>query len=233
MFGRRGTAARRRSGPAGEERWWDEADQAVAESRLLRPADLGRGWSRAAMVNNAERLDPFGDDEASAAVRAVVGRRRRTALHEGDAWRRRRDGVLCVLRVEVFAVESEGDAAAGVGAVPHRRVWEEHGTASLDATWRQRWRERDRDPGWIEARRRPEGERADEVPTPEDVTWLVVEDQTGIHDGGAVTIYEHLTIWAGRAVATLTLRHDLGVDVDDVAASAAGVVDRALRAALR
>lgn len=231
MLGRRDTAARRRSGPAGEDRWWDPADQAVAESRLLRPADLGRGWSRAAMVNNAERLDPFGDDEASAVVREVVGRRRRTALHEGEAWRRRRDGVLCVLRVEVFDAGSDG-GGPDAGAAAHRRSWEEHGTASLDATWRQRWRERDREPGWIEARRRPVGDGADEVATPEDVTWLVVEDQTGVHDGGAVTIYEHLTIWAGRAVATLTLRHDLGVEVDDVAASAAQVVDRALRAAL-
>ena len=35
MLGRRGTAARRRSGPAGEDRWWDPPDQAVAESEKI------------------------------------------------------------------------------------------------------------------------------------------------------------------------------------------------------
>ncbi|MCB0969966.1 MAG: hypothetical protein KDA97_00390 [Acidimicrobiales bacterium] len=225
MRRRRSPVARRRSGPAAEDRWWDAADQAVAESRLLRASELGRGWSAAAMVNNAERLDPYGDDEDSAVVRAAAQARGRTALDEGDAWRRRRDGALCVLRTEVSSADDDGS---------HRRTWEAHGAASLDATWRQRWRERDRTPGWIEVRGReePEAGAPRRPPTPDDVVWLVVEDQTGVHDGGSVTFYEHLMVWAGRGLATVTVRHDLGVEVDEAAVAAAIAVGRHLRDAL-
>ena len=84
MRRRRSPVARRRSGPAAEDRWWDAADQAVAESRLLRASELGRGWSAAAMVNNAERLDPYGDDEDSAVVRAAAQALQGVELRVGD-----------------------------------------------------------------------------------------------------------------------------------------------------
>ena len=46
------------------------ADQALAEADVLTTRSLGRGWRPVPMVNNAERLRPFGDDAASIAVEA-------------------------------------------------------------------------------------------------------------------------------------------------------------------
>lgn len=172
------------------------------------------------MVNNAERLDPYGDDPASVAVRAARDERRLTALDEGAAWRRRTDGALLVARVEVFAEVDEGE---------HRAAWRTHGEGCLDAVWRQRWRERDQAPGWIEARWRSIGDRPDLVRpgspiahgAADAVDWLTVEDHTGAEASDAVVSYEHLTVWADRAVVTLTLRHRHGEDADEVAARAA------------
>lgn len=217
---------RRRSGPEGEERWWDPLDQAVAEQPLVDHRALGRGWAPTAMPNNTERLDPLGEDEASAVVRTARRARRLTALDEGRAWRRRSGMVLAVLRTEVFA---DADDAL------HRSLWNEHGRASLGATWRQRWREREVEPGWIEARWVKAEERPDPLhvfsaaePPPgvaSAVDWARIEDHTG--SGEEVTVYEHLTIWCGRAHATLTVRHGLGLDVDAEAAQAAvSVYDR-------
>ena len=148
-----GADRRRRSGPPDETRWWVPADQRVAESALLHRRDLGRGWIPVPMVNNDERVDPYGDDDASAEMRAARDALVLTALDEGQAWRRRDDGALVVLRVEAFA----GDAAA------IRARWSDLAEPCLDAVWRQRWREREREPGWIEARWRTPSDRPDRL----------------------------------------------------------------------
>lgn len=159
------------------------------------------------MLNNAERSDPLGSDASSAVIRAAREARHRTALDEGSAWRHRRSGSLAVLRVEVFASPDDG---------AHRAAWTEHGATCLGALWRERWRERDVTPGWIEALwcHRPAplsalGALADQV------DWLTVEDQTGAAAGGTISHYEHVTMWVERAHAVLTVRHDLGTDLDD------------------
>jgi hypothetical protein len=171
------------------------------------------------MWNNAERLDPYGDDEHSAVLRSERERRTLTALDEGAAWRRRRDQVLVVPRVEVFADPDDRS---------HRAAWQEHATACLDAVWRLRWRERDTEPGWIEARMKDAAAIEAVAPTdPEgrgalgQIDWVTVEDQTGTAASGTVVRYEHVTVWCGRALATVTLRHDDAVDLDDVALRAA------------
>ena len=233
---------RRRSGPEGEERWWDPLDQQVAEAPVLARADLARGWRPAPMMNNVERLDPLGDDPASELVRAARAQRHLTGLDEGRAWRRSPDGGLLVVRVEVFAPEPlDADGATGgdraVGRVTaHRSAWQAHGAAALDATWRQRWRERDVEPRWIEARALEVDERPEplhgfrEAPTGSALTgavdWLRIEDHTDPTGGGRVTLYEHLSLWLGRGLVTLTLRHDLDHDAADVAATAAAAVAR-------
>lgn len=208
----------RRSGPPGERPWWVPADQAWAESGLLQTADLGRGWRPIPMVNNVEHLDPFGPGEAADALRAARSDRVLTALDEGQAWRRRNDAILAVARVEVFA-EVDDEA--------HRAVWRELGTEVLDATWRQRWRDRDSQPGWIEASWQQIDDRPDELrntPTDALVDWIVVED----HTGGSVVAYEHVTVWCARLQLTLTVRHLLGVDLRDAVASAClAIVGRA------
>jgi hypothetical protein len=221
IFGRRSrqTADHRRSGPPDEDRWWVDADQLFVEAPLLSVRDLGRGWQSVPMWNNAERLDPYGDDEHSAALRAERERRVLTALDEGSAWRRRSDRVLAVSRVETFA---DGDDRS------HRAAWQAHATGCLDAVWRQRWRERDVDPGWIEARWKDDGD-IDAVRPADDqgraalgqIDWVTVEDQTTTAATGTVERYQHLTIWCGRALATVTIRHDDVVDLDDVAMAAA------------
>lgn len=162
---------------------------------------MGRGWAPVSMVNNAERLDPYGDDEHSAVLRAARAQRVLRALDEGEAWRRRRDSALVVARLEVF---EQADPTA------HRAAWRDHGVSCLDEVWRQRWRERDRTPGWIEARWHGDGD-----PLGVAADWITVEDQTGVADTGAVTLYEHVSVWDRRALATVTIRHDLGTDLDD------------------
>ena len=96
------------------------ADQALAEADVLTTRSLGRGWRPVPMVNNAERLRPFGDDAASIAVEAARVRRGPTGLDEGRAWRHRDAGTLLVVRAEVYA-----DAEPGVAA-SHRAAWREH-----------------------------------------------------------------------------------------------------------
>lgn len=171
------------------------------------------------MVNNVERLDPHGDDPASDAVRAARQARKLTALDEGAAWRRRRDGALLVARVEAFV---DDDEAA------HRAAWQANGAPSLDAVFRARWRERGREPGWIEARwcaasDRPDGLRAGAAEASEAadaLDWLVVEDHIDLTAEDPVVVYEHLTLWAGRVLVTLILRHRLGEEVHQALAGA-------------
>ena len=217
--------AQRRTGPADEDHWWIDADQAFVERPLLAPKDWGRGWRTVPMWNNAERLDPYGSDEHSELIRAARSGRRLTALDEGAAWRLRREQVMAVARVEVFDTT---DSAA------HRAAWRDHSCACLDAVFRERWRERDRVPGWIEARPKP-----DEAVAPlavddgwraalDQIDWLTVEDHTGSEESASVTSYEHLTIWCGRAIATLTVRHDAALDLDASSAGAAMAAYRRL-----
>lgn len=203
---------------AGAGRWRVDADQAAAEAPVLERRVLGRGWVDAPMVNNEPRLDPHGDDDASAELRVERDRRRLTGLHEGRAWRRRRDArVLLVVRHEVFAAADDGR---------HRALWQRRGPASLEATWRARWRERDVEPGWVEARA---VEGADRGPVDaDDLDWFRVEDHTDLRGGIDVTVYEHLSVWAGRHLVTLTLRHPHELDVDEAAHAAAAAVGRSL-----
>ena len=113
---------------------------------LLDARTLGRGWRPVPMVNNAEqRSTPSGRRSglraSSAAARAAGGSPRSTRAGPGAArpaarWR--------CSAVEVVRRRRPRRA--------HRAAWREHGEASLDATWRERWAERDQAPGWIEAR---------------------------------------------------------------------------------
>lgn len=167
------------------------------------------------MLNNTELLDPYGSGEAADRLRSERLNRTLTGLDEGRAWRRRDGGVLLVVRVESFADPDDGD---------HRQVWQQYGALCLEETWRERWRERDVTPGWIEARLRDPAD--DEIEVPADIDWFQVEDHTGVTD--EVVLYQHLTVWSGRVHAVLTMRHALGLDVDDVVMAAARRVgDRA------
>lgn len=214
---------------------WDPADQRLAAATVLTARDLGRGWIAIPMVNNEARREPFGHDEASRTLEAVRQRRRPTGLHEGRAFRHRDSGALCVVRSEVFA-----DAAPAVGedepVAVHRGAWATLAEAALDATWRERWRERDRQPAWIETRwvQRPD-DRAGPLTASPGVAldWLRIEDHTPpvehTHPGGPgeVTVYDYLTVWAGRRQVTVVIRHPLGLDLDDAVVGAAGrVTDR-------
>lgn len=226
----RSAPPQRRSGPEGEDPWWDPADQAFVEQPVLGRRDLGRGWVPALMLNNEERLDPYGDDPRAEILRAERAARRLTALDEGVAYRQRSDGALAVLRVELFA---SGDLDR------HRLAWREHGAACLQALWAQRWEERERDPGWIEARWRDERDRAAPLgpvggdvvaPVAAAIDWIVVEDQTGTAETEVVTEYQHLTVWVDRAVATITLRHPQHLPLDATAATAAATAHARLLA---
>lgn len=222
----------RRSGPAGEDCWWNAQDQAFAEQDHLNARSFGRGWVAATMVNNAEALEPLGTDLASTEVSAGRIGRRLTALDDGRAWRRREGNVLAVLRVEVYADENLDQ-----GSEAHRAAWTARAEASLDATWRERWIERGVVPGWIEARwvgvsERPDPLHAFEAAMPPPgpaaaIDWLRVEDHTG--DGSSVAVYEHLTVWAGRSQGTLTIRHEHMLNLDNEAASAASKLHASLR----
>ncbi|MCU1498487.1 MAG: hypothetical protein JWM47_2440 [Acidimicrobiales bacterium] len=201
---------------------------------------LGRGWVDVPMVNNHEPVEPYGPGAAGEAVRAARATRRLTAVDGGRAWRRREGRVLAVLRLERFADEvPTGSGLVGGGlAAAHRTVWQEHGAACLEETWRARWIEREVVPGWIEARplvpaARPDPRRMPDVSTDPAgpaaaVDWFRVEDHTG--GGDVVTIYHHLSIWRSRSLATLSLRHDLGLDLEREAAAAAAAVHALLGA---
>jgi len=208
-------ARARRSGPPDEAAWWDPADQAWAEAFPLRRRNFGRGWLDATMPNNVERRDHLGPGEASARVSEARDARAATALDEGRAWRRRNDSVLAVLRVEVFA---SGDESA------HRLAWQADGAAALDETWRARWRERDVEPGWVEATFRPPIDRPDPR-----IDWVQIEDHTGAAEADAVTAYQYVVAWLGRAQATLTIRHRLGLDLDPTVRAAVAAMLTATR----
>ena len=181
----RRAADQRRTGPAGEEPWWDPADQAFAEQPLLTRADLGKGWQSVEMPNNAERLDPYGDDPDSEAVRAV---RARAAAH--GARRGRRPGGsappgcsrCCGSRSSPTARPRRppGGLAGARRRLPRRGVAgpvaRARPPAGLDRGAARR------DPT-LERRRRSTGSR--------------VEDQTGSEQTGSVTLYEHLTHLVG------------------------------------
>jgi len=199
---RRRRAARRRSGPPDEDQWWDVEDQTFAEGYLIAGRDFPKGWRPMIMLQNVERLDPWEGVNEAAAVSAARLDRRLTALDEGSAFRDR-EGSLAVLRVEVFAGEDDTE---------HRARWQSDGADVLAATWRARWRERDVAPGWLEVRRHEH----DPIPDPERggdaVDWYEVEDHTDTSGDGDVAIHHHVTVWVGRALLTLTVRHSLGVD---------------------
>lgn len=205
-----------------------------AESIDLRPRMFGVRWRSFEMMNNEEQLDPFPVDPATEAVLAARASRRPTALDEGRAWRGTKPGGLAVLRVELFA---DADATA------HREAWQTTGPACLEATWRVRWQERDRQPGWIEARRQPEdawtedlagsalaasGTGDEQMALRSACDWLRVEDHTDPTGSGSVTVYEHLTVWRDRAQITLTLRHDIVDEFEDSVVRAGAALYRAL-----
>jgi hypothetical protein len=204
LLGRRAGGARaRRGGPRDEQPWWDPDDQAQAERVAPGRVGLPRKWKPTTMINNVEVLDPYeGIEAATELVRARAGRHR-TALVEGDAWRGP-SRQIAVLRVEAFADRD-------VDHRPHRAAWAVEGPESLVETWRQRWVERDVEPGWIEVTRR------DDVVIDPRIDWLRIEDHTDLADPTAVAVYQHLTLWAGRGVAVVTLRHRLDTPVDDAA----------------
>lgn len=216
-----GSPVQRRSGPPGEEVWWNPVDQAVAERALVDRRSLGRGWLPDPMMNNSERRHPFGDEPASVRLLAARADRRPTALDEGQAWRHRDRSALLVLRCDVYADPDE----AG-----HRAAWQADGPAVLEATWRARWRERGREPGWVEASAVPESERPETAAQAAmaAVDWFRVEDHTDPTDTASVAVYEHLTIWSGRIQVTATIRHSLGLDLDETSASIAAEVFRRL-----
>lgn len=196
----------------GETGWWDPADQAWAEDLVLPRRAFGRGWLDAPMVNNEERREPLAGP-AAAPILAARADRGLVALDEGRAWRRRRDGVLAVLRTEVYA--SADDRA-------HRSAWRVSAEAALAETWRARWQERGRQPGWVEATWVP-ASGGDGGP----VDWLHLVDHTDAAEDDEVMAYEHLVVWRGRGQATLTIRHVEGLDLDDVVASVAAVLAEA------
>ncbi|CAN5594222.1 hypothetical protein BH10ACT1_BH10ACT1_42410 [soil metagenome] len=189
---------------------------------------FGRGWHEVPMLNNVEPLEPHASVGAGAVLGEVRRQRVLTALDGGRAWRRREGKLLAVLRLERFA-----DRGAGV-AEAHRQLWQERGTACLEETWRANWADRDVAPGWIEARPVKPEERPDPLHVfsaaqppagpAAAIDWMSVEDHTGGPE--VVVFYQHLSIWGPRTLATLTVRHDLGLDLDrEVAAAAAAIHD--------
>jgi len=161
------------------------------------------------MLNNAERFVPFAEGPAAAAILAARAARTLTGLDEGQAWRRLKPSSLAVLRVEVYARPDE---------VGHRAAWTTDAEACLDATWRDRWAERDHPGGWIEARWVDAAERNASIGAAPTVDWLRVEDHTDPTGGGGVALYEYLTVWGERTQATLTIRHPLDDDLDGAVA---------------
>lgn len=157
------------------------------------------------MLNNQEALDPYGDVEAAAAIRRARADRVLTGLDEGAAYRSRNRQLL-VLRTEAFV---QGDEAA------HRDAWHDDGPAALTATYKARWAEREVVPNWIETTVRRPGE----LPANVDprIDWFRVEDHTDPKRQGIVQIYEHLTLWCGRAHAVVTVRHEPDHHLEEMA----------------
>lgn len=230
--GRAGSGSQRRSGPVGEESWWDPADQAFAEQPILDRRSLGSRWLDVPMLNNAERREPYGTDDASTELEQARIARTPTALDEGRAWRHRDTLTLVVARVEVYAAPGDD----------HRAAWQRLGVASLGATWRERWTERDQTPGWIEVVSVATGERPGALHAFTDATpsgaaaavdWFRVEDHTDPSGTGDVHLYQHLTLWSERAVVVLVARHDVGREIDDELNKVAAVALARLAAAHR
>jgi hypothetical protein len=198
------TTKRRRSGPPDEHRWWDPGDQAFIQQPLLSRHDFPKGWQPTTMLNNSEQLDPYEGADAPR-IRAARAARVLSALDEGVAYRTRH-GQLLVLRAEVFVDPAE---------TAHRAAWQADGPAVLTSTYRARWAERDVVPNWIETTIAPMTARPAELDP--RIDWLRVEDHTDPKGSGIVTIYEHLTLWCGRANAVITVRHEPDEPVREVA----------------
>jgi len=171
-------------------------DQEFVQRPLLSRWDFPKGWRPTMMLSNQEVLDPYGGVDAAAAVRRARAGRVLSALDEGVAYRSASRQLL-VLRTEAFRDPDEQ---------VHRQAWQADGSSALTATYRARWADRGVVPSWIETRIRRPGE----LPAGVDqrIDWLRVEDHTDPEREGVVTIYEHLTLWCGRAHAVVTVRHE-------------------------
>lgn len=198
---RSGSVAKRRSGPDGEEPWWDPDDQRRAERATLTRRDLPKKWRRRVLVNNEESLDPYAAVPEAEQLTLAADARVRTALDDGTA-AAGPDMQLAVLRVEVFRDSDDTD---------HRTTWQNDGPAVMAALYRHRWRERDQNPGWVEAT----WPRFDWEMEPR-VDWLRVEDHTDRRHESGLFLYDHLSLWAGRALASLTVRYAPGFDAEPV-----------------
>lgn len=219
---RRGEAARspgRRRGPAEETRWWDETDQRMLETLALDARSFGRGWVEIEVVANEERLDPWQSVEGAEQLRALRASRTLRALDEGRAWRQRSPGALAVLRAEAFA---DDDPAAHIG------LWMDQGAALLQQQWRARWRDREVEPGWVEATMDDVEAAPSVADTGVTQVWFRIEDHTDPSGAGGVTCYEHLSQWRGRRHAVLVVRHDLGSDLAPACRQAAMALADAL-----
>lgn len=155
------------------------------------------------MLNNLELIDPYEGADADQ-VRAARAARRLCALDEGVAYRTSQRRLL-VMRTEVFV---------DPGEVAHRDAWRADGSTVLTSTYQARWAERDITPNWIETTTRP----ATDLPGPIDprIDWFRVEDHTDPRREGVVTLYEHVTLWCGRANAVVTVRHALDQPVEQM-----------------
>lgn len=160
------------------------------------------------MINNLELIDPYDGVDASA-IRAARAARNLSALDEGVAYRAKHRQLL-VLRTEVFVDPDE---------TAHRAAWQADGPSVLTNTYRARWAERDVAPNWIETRVRPPSELPGDLDARLD--WLQVEDHTDPKRSGAVTMYEHVTLWCGRANAVVTVRHEQDQHIEALAAEIA------------
>jgi len=197
-------APARRSGPPNEDRWWDPRDQVLAEAAAVARRDLPRrAWKRRLLINNAEVLDQFVGVPGGERLVRIADERERTALDEGVAFAGS-EHQLVVSRLEVFATPDAG---------AHRDAWRQDAPTAMAALYRQRWHERGRAPGWVE------GAWADiDWPLDERVDWLRVQDHTDRRDESGLFLFEHLHLWAGRALAAVTVRHPPTVEVDSLAA---------------
>ncbi len=164
--------------------------------------DFPKAWRNRPLMNNVESIDPFAEVPEGQALAAAAYARRRTALDDAVAVAGP-DLRLAVLRIEVFA---DADDAA------HRACWQDQGPRALVALYRQRWKERDVSPGWIEAR----WPSFDWDLEPR-VDWLRLEDHTDRRHEAGVFYYDHVWLWVGRALAGLTIRYAPGFDAESLA----------------